>query len=276
MQKVTSNGAEIPALGFGTFRIADADVRRILPLALELGFRHVDTAQIYDNESGVGAGIAASGVPRGDIFLTTKVWPVNFAPKDFVRSVEESLSKLRTDYVDLLLLHWPGGSDVPREDQIGELNRVRDRGLTRHIGISNYSIAEMEKAVALSATPLATNQVEFHPYLDQSRLLAAARVQGLSLTGYFVMADGRVPKDPLLAEIGARYGKTAAQVALRWAVQHEDVVALTKTAKAERLEENFRIFDFDLTDEEMAAIAALAEPGGRIVNPKTLAPPHWD
>lgn len=275
MHNVTANGASIPALGFGTFRMDDREVTEILPEALRLGFRHVDTAQIYGNETAVGTAIAASGIPRAEIFLTTKVWVDRFAPADFLPSVEESLRKLDTDHVDLLLLHWPGGSDIPREVQIEGLNKARAAGMTRHVGISNYSSAQMREAAAISAAPLVTNQVEYHPWLDQTAVLAAANDLCMSVTAYYAMADGKSATDPTLAEIGARHGKTAAQVALRWQVQQPGVVTLSKTAKASRLPENLAIFDFQLSEDEMVAIHALAQSDGRIVSPKGLAP-DWD
>lgn len=275
MHNVSANGAHIPALGFGTFRMPGEDVLRVLPKAIELGFRHIDTAQIYGNEAEVGAAIARSGVSRGEIFLTTKVWVDKFAHDAFLASVDESLKKLKTDYVDLLLLHWPQ-SDVPLAERMGSLNAVKAAGKVRHIGISNFNIQMMREAAELSEAKIATNQVEYHPYLDQSKLLSAARDLGISLTAYYLMADGKVPNDPVLKEIGAKHGKTAAQVVLRWAVSQEGVIALSKTATESRLKENFDIFDFDLSKEEMQAIHALAKPDGRIVNPGHLRPPHWD
>ncbi len=275
MHNVSANGAHIPALGFGTFRMPGDDVLRVLPKAIELGFRHIDTAQIYGNEAEVGEAIARSGVARGDIFLTTKVWVDKFAHDAFLASVDESLKKLKTDYVDLLLLHWPQ-SDVPLAERMGSLNAVKAAGKVRHIGISNFNIAMMREAAELSEAKIATNQVEYHPYLDQSKLLSAARELGISLTAYYLMADGKVPNDPVLKEIGAKHGKTAAQVVLRWAVSQEGVIALSKTATESRLKENFDIFDFELSADEMQAIHALAKPDGRIVNPGHLRPPHWD
>ncbi|MCA1441583.1 aldo/keto reductase [Ensifer sp. IC4062] len=274
MHAVNSNGANIPALGFGTFRMPGADVLRILPEALKLGFHHVDTAQIYGNEAEVGEVIHKSGVRRADIFLTTKVWVDNYRHEAFLASVDESLKKLKTDYVDLLLLHWPG-SDVPMTERIGALNEVQKAGKVRHIGVSNFNIAQMEEAVLLSDAPIATNQVEYHPYLDQTKVLQVARRLGMSLTAYYAMANGKSPSDPLLKDIGARHGKTAAQVALRWLVQQKDVITLSKTATEARLKENFAIFDFALTPEEMAEIRKLARPDGRIVSPAGLAP-EWD
>ncbi|KQR32435.1 2,5-didehydrogluconate reductase [Rhizobium sp. Leaf155] len=274
MQTVNANGANIPALGFGTFRMPEEDVHRILPQALKLGFRHVDTAQVYKNEAAVGDAIAKSGVSRGDIFLTTKVWVDQYKHDDFIRSVDESLTKLKTDYVDLLLLHWPK-SDVPLAERIGALNELHKAGKVRNIGISNFNVALMDESVRLSDAPIANNQIEYHPYLDQTKVIEAARKHGISITAYYLMADGKVPKDEVLRDIGAKHGKTAAQVALRWAVQQPDLIALSKTATESRLPENFDIFDFDLSDEEMKAIFALAKTDGRIVNPGHLAP-EWD
>ncbi|NTE85697.1 aldo/keto reductase [Agrobacterium rubi] len=274
MHTVTANGANIPALGFGTFRMPDDDVHRILPQVLKLGFRHVDTAQIYKNEASVGEVIANSGIARGDIFLTTKVWVDQYKHADFIKSVDESLKKLKTDYVDLLLLHWPK-SDVPLAERIGALNEVHKAGKVRNIGISNFNVALTEEAVKLSDAPIANNQIEYHPYLDQTKVIEAARKNGISVTAYYLMADGKVPHDAVLKDIGATHGKTAAQVALRWAVQQPDVIALSKTATESRLTENYDIFDFELSSDEMKAIFALAKADGRIVNPGHLAP-EWD
>ncbi|MGF0536883.1 aldo/keto reductase [Agrobacterium sp. ES01] len=274
MDYVNANGASLPSLGFGTFRMPEEDIARILPLALLVGFRHVDTAQVYGNEAAVGSVLSKSGIFRGDLFLTTKVWVDKFAKGDFIPSVEESLRKLKTDYIDLLLLHWPQ-SPVPLEDQIESLNRLVKSGKVRNIGVSNYSTKLMAKAMELSDVPLVNNQIEYHPYLDQTAVLDAARSYGMSVTAYYLMADGQVPNDALLQDIGARHGKTAAQVTLRWAIQQQNVVALSKTATEGRLAENFSVFDFSLSAEEMDAIHGLARADGRIVSPAHLAP-DWD
>ncbi|KQV43577.1 MULTISPECIES: aldo/keto reductase [unclassified Rhizobium] len=271
---VKANGADIPALGFGTFRMPGNEVLDIVPQALRLGFRHVDTAQIYGNEAEVGTAIQQSGVARSDIFLTTKVWVDKYARGSFAASVEESLKKLKTDYVDLLLLHWPG-NPVPLAEQVEGLNAVREAGLVRHIGISNFNTRQMDEAARLSKAPLVTNQVEYHPYLDQTKVLDDARRLGMSITAYYAMANGKVPKDPLLQDIASRHNKTAAQVVLRWLIQQQGVVTLSKTATASRLQENFDVFDFNLAEGEMKAIHGLARPDGRIVNPEGLAP-VWD
>lgn len=274
MHSVSANGASIPALGFGTFRMPSADVLRMVPHALKLGFRHIDTAQIYGNEAEVGEGLASSGVARSDVFLTTKVWVENYRHDAFVASVDESLRKLKTDYVDLLLLHWPNNA-VPLAEQIGALNAVKADGKVRHIGVSNFSTALMAEAVALSDAPLVTNQVEYHPYLDQKLVIDAARKAGMSVTGYYGMADGAVFADPVLKDIASRNDKTVAQVVLRWMVQQSGMIALSKTVGEARAAENLAIFDFVLGDEDMAAIHALAQADGRIVSPSGLAP-VWD
>ncbi|WP_037084083.1 aldo/keto reductase [Neorhizobium vignae] len=274
MFTVSANGANIPALGFGTFRMPDEDVARVLPEALKLGFRHVDTAQIYKNEAAVGEALSKSGIPRADIFLTTKVWVDRVGHAAFIASVDESLAKLKTDYVDLLLLHWPQ-SEMPLADRMGALNELKKAGKVKNIGVSNFSTALIAEAVKLSDAPLATNQVEYHPYLDQTKVLAEIARHGMSLTAYYLMANGAVPDDDVLKDIGAKHGKTAAQVTLRWAIQQKDVIALSKTATVSRLPENFDVFDFALSEEEMLAIHALAKPTGRIVSPGHLAP-VWD
>jgi len=274
MHDVTANGATIPALGFGTFRMSGSDTLRMVPHALKLGFRHIDTAQIYGNEAEVGQGIASSGVPRGDVFLTTKVWVDNYARSAFLTSVDESLKKLKTDYVDLLLLHWPNDA-MPLAEQVASLNEVKKAGKVRHIGVSNFNTALMAEAVRLSEAPLVTNQIEIHPYIDQSVVIDAARKAGLSVTGYYGMADGKVFSDVLLKDIASRHGKSVAQVVLRWLVQQDGVIALSKTVGEERAAEKLAIFDFALSAEEMAAISAFARPDGRIISPPGLAP-EWD
>ncbi len=270
MRSVTAHGASIPALGFGVFRMSEAEVEAIIPAALETGFRHFDTAQIYENEAALGRALAAAGARRDDLFLTTKVWVANYSADRFMASVDESLEKLRVDQVDLLLAHWPG-KVVPVEQQVEWLNAAQAAGKTRLIGVSNYNRDQLRRAIAASAAPIVTNQIEMHPYLDQAAMATLARDTGTALTAYYGMADGAVPRDTLIGGIAARHGKTAAQVGLRWLLQ-QGVIALSKTAKPARLAENFDIFDFALSDAEMAAISGLARPEGRIVNPEGLAP----
>jgi 2,5-diketo-D-gluconate reductase B len=274
MQFVAANGARIPSLGFGTYGMRGSALSDIIPAALHAGFRHIDTGQVYANEADVGRGIAQSGVPRADVFVTTKVWAPNCAPGVMGRSVDDSLRQLGTDYIDLLLLHWPNGA-IPVEDQIGALNDVARAGKARHIGVSNYNRALLAKAIAASDVPLATNQFEYHPYLDQHAIVSATRQAGLAVTAYCAMAVGRVFGDPRLEEIAARNGRTVSQVVLRWLVQQGDTVALSRTSNPDRLAENTAIHDFELPAHDMAAIFALAAPGSRIVDPPGLAP-AWD
>jgi 2,5-diketo-D-gluconate reductase B len=243
--------------------------------ALAVGYRHLDTAQIYGNEAEVGEGLQSSGVCRSQVFLTTKAWVKNYRHDDFVRSVDESLQKLRTDYVDLLLLHWPKFDEVPMSDVLGSLNEVRRRGKVRHIGLSNFTTRLLREAVSLSEAPLVTNQIEYHPYINQSLVLAAARDSGLCVTAYYAMADGKVVDDPRIKEIGERHGKSAAQVVLRWLIQQEKIAVLSKTLSERRAASNFDIFDFSLSPEEMKGIHALARPDGRLLSPDWLAP-KWD
>ena len=274
MQNVHVGDAAIPAIGFGTYGMNATDVYRLIPAALSAGFRHIDTAQIYRNEGEIGDCVAASGIPRSEIFLTTKVWVSNYSERFFEASVNESLRKLKTDYIDLLLLHWPG-SDVPLAEQIAGLNAVARAGKVRHIGVSNFNRALMTESIRLSAVPLVTNQFEYHPYLDQSLLIESTLRAGLAVTGYCGMGIGRVFSDPTLQEIAARHDKTIAQIVLRWLVQQRGIVALSRTARIDRLAQNLAVFNFELDGVDMAAIHSLATAASRIVDPPGLAP-LWD
>jgi 2,5-diketo-D-gluconate reductase B len=265
---------KIPALGYGTWNLRGGECLNGVEQALEIGYRHIDTAQIYENEAEVGAGIAVSGVKRSDIFLTTKVWVTDVAEGALQKSVDESLSKLRTDYVDLLLIHWPV-MDVPFAEQMKALQSVQKDGKTKLLGISNYTLAHMKEAVETLGVPVVTNQVEYHPYLSQKLLYDYMRAHGMFLTAYCPIARGKVVKDPVITKIAEQHGKTPGQVTLRWLVQQDGVAAIPKAASEKHMRENFAIFDFTLTAEEMQAIAALARPDGRIVSPAAIAP-IWD
>jgi 2,5-diketo-D-gluconate reductase A len=261
---VRSGDVLMPALGFGTWQLDNGSARPLVEQALEVGYRHIDTAQIYRNERDVGAAIAASGLKRDDIFLTTKVWTDHFADGDLQRSAEKSLEKLGVDHVDLLLLHWPKPA-VPLAETMAALNDVRERGLTRAIGLSNFPSAVMAAAQAASKAPIATNQVEYHPYLSQKTLIAAAHAAGTSITAWSPLAQGKVADDPVLIGIGKTHGKTPGQVTLRWLIQ-QGVIAIPRTKTPARIAENFDILDFELSDADMAAIYALARPDGRLGN----------
>ncbi|MBO0347038.1 aldo/keto reductase [Roseibium sp. CAU 1637] len=270
MRFVNAGGAEIPALGFGVFRMSGDEIETVVPVALEAGFRHFDTAQIYGNEAALGRVLADSGMQRSDLFLTTKVWVENYSAERFLASVDESLENLKTDRVDLLLAHWPGNS-VPVAEQIAWLNAVQASGRARFIGVSNYNNHQLREAIDTSDAPIVTNQIEKHPYLDQSAMHALATETGMALTAYYSMADGAVARDVRLKKIGQKYGKSAAQVGLRWLIQN-GWIALSKTARPERVAENFNIFDFTLSELDMAEIATFARPDGRLVNPDGLTP----
>lgn len=274
MQMVRSNGVEIPALGFGTWPMRGEICTRIVTEGLKLGYRLVDTAQGYSNEAEVGEGLARSGVSRDDVFIVTKVRPEWTSAARLEKSVEESLTKLRTDRVDLLLAHWPN-PDIPVAETVRALSAARRSGLTRHIGVSNYTIALLEEAVRASPEPIVTDQIEYHPYADQSRLIPAIRAKGLFVMAYCPVALGRVVGDPVIEAIAKAHGKTAAQVTLRWLIQQGDVVAIPKTSKVERLAENFAVFDFTLTAGEVTQLSALSRPGFHLVNEPAWVP-NWD
>jgi 2,5-diketo-D-gluconate reductase B len=272
MQVVEAHGAHIPAVGLGTMTLKEDVCIDIVQEALRRGYRHLDTAQMYGNEREVGEGLRASGVARGEVFVTTKVWWNRFAAGDLERSVEESLEKLKLSAVDLLLLHWPN-PQIPLADTIGALCKVKRGGLTRHIGVANFTIPLLDEAVRLSSEPLVTNQIEVHPFIDQSRVIAACRAHGLSVTAYCPVARGKVPGDPTLQRIGGAHGKSATQVALRWLVQ-QGFIVIPRTSNKERLSENLAVFDFNLSKADMKDIAGLARPDGRVVNPPHA--PKWD
>lgn len=274
MKTVTANGARIPALGFGTYELTGAACTRMVEAAFALGYRHVDTASIYANEDAVGIAMAGSGVPRETVFLTTKVWPDSFRHGDFERSVSASLKRLRTDHVDLLLLHWPNAK-VPLVETVAELNRVCQQGMAKHIGLSNFPTTLMEEAVRLSDRPLAMNQVEYHPFLDQTRVLEACRKQGMALTAYSPLAHGHVLQHPLLRKIGGAHGKNAIQIGLRWLIQQDGVVTIPRSSSEQHAASNLAIFDFELSSEEMAQISALTRANNRFCSPPELAP-EWD
>jgi diketogulonate reductase-like aldo/keto reductase len=272
MNFIQANGAKIPAIGLGTWELRGRTCARIVEQALRLGYRHIDTAQMYENEREVGEGLRASGVKRDQVFLTTKVWPSHFAPHDLERSARESLVRLRLTEVDLLLLHWPN-PQVPLVETLGALAQVRQQGLARHIGVSNFTVALIEEAVAACPAPLVCDQVEYHPYLDQTRVREACARHGMALVAYSPIAKGRIRNDRALLRIGDRYRKSAAQVCLRWLVQ-QNVSAIPRTSRLERLSENIEIFDFELSAAESAEISAMSRGDGRLTD--FGFSPKWD
>ncbi|WP_029584753.1 aldo/keto reductase [Bradyrhizobium sp. URHD0069] len=272
MQLIEANGAKIPAIGLGTWELRGRTCARLVEQALKLGYRHIDTAQVYENEREVGEGLRASGVRRNDVFVTTKVWTTHFAPNDLERSSKESLAKLRLSEVDLLLLHWPN-PHVPLQETLGALAHVKKLGMARHIGVSNFTVALIEEAVAACPEPLACDQVEYHPYLDQTKVREACARHGMAVVAYSPVAKGRIKGDQTLVQIGQAHGKTAAQVCLRWLVQ-QNVSAIPRTSKIERLSENIDIFDFELSDDEMHRISQMGSAKGRLTNFGFA--PKWD
>lgn len=261
----TIDGHAIPLLGFGTWMLEPDDARRMVAEALRIGYRHIDTAWIYRNEAAVGDGIRdaieAGHVARDDIWLTTKIWVDHFHRDALLAQAQESAASLGFT-PDLLLLHWPK-KKPSFEETLGALNEAKDRGLTRTIGLSNFPSAEFRQAQALSKAKLATNQVEYHPYLKLTQLLETARDLGASITAWSPLAQGKIVADPTLNEIGRAHGKTPGQITLRWLIQ-QGVIAIPRTAKESRAAENFDIFDFALSAEEMDRIHALARPDGRL------------
>ena len=273
MKTVTVAGVKIPALGLGTWQLEGAAARRMTEAALSLGYRHIDTAAVYGNEREVGEAIRASGVSRDEIFLTTKIWNDAHRNGELQRAAEASLRRLGLDHVDLLLIHWPV-PEVPLADTIGALNDTLERGLTRAIGVSNFTVDLIVEATRLSKAQLATNQVEYHPYLNQQKVLEIARSHAMTVTAYSPLAHGKVLKDPVLGEIAAAHGRTVSQVVLRWLTQQADVIAVPKTASVDRAKENFEAQGFDLSEHDMARIFDLARADGRVIDPGFA--PEWD
>ena len=271
---VEAHGARIPLVGLGTWDLRGRTCARMVEEALRLGYRHVDTAELYDNEHEVGEGLRSSGVASEEVFVTTKVWPSHFAARELERAAKESLTRLKLASVDLLLLHWPNPRIALRET-IGALCKVKRAGLARHIGVSNFTVALIEEAVGLADEPLVCNQIEVHPFIDQSKVIAACARNGMAVVAYSPVARGGVKRDKVLAKIATVHGKTAVQVALRFLVQ-QGIVVIPRTSRVERLEENFAIFDFVLSKAEMAEIARLAHRDGRIVDYAYSGSPKWD
>lgn len=265
----------LPAFGLGTFRLKGQTVVDSVRTALELGYRAVDTAQIYGNEAEVGQAIAESGVPRDQVYITTKVWIDALGRDALVPSLEESLRKLRTDHVDLALIHWPSlKGAVPLEETLAALMQARERGLTRAIGLSNFTVALSRQAIAaVGVQAIATNQVEISPYLQNRALAEFSRQAGIHLTSYMTLAYGKVLADPVLVRIAAAHGATTAQVALAWALR-QGYSVIPSSTRRENLQSNLKALTLQLDEADMAAIAAL-DRNERLANPDGIAP-VWD
>ena len=272
MKTLSTQGVSIPRLGFGTFRMPGAAAQPVVEQALATGYRHIDTAAMYDNEAAVGAAIAASGLGRDDLFVTTKAWHDQLAPADLERACEASLTRLGLGQVDLYMIHWPA-HDMDMPATLEALTRLRDRGLTRAIGVCNFTLPMLRQAVDQIGAPIASLQVEYHPYLSQSALLAYARGKGIPLTAYAPLAQGRAASDPVLAAIGTKHGASAAQIAIAWLLDQDDVVVIPKAASPESQKANMAALDIVLDDEDRAAVAALPK-NERFVRPAFS--PDWD
>ncbi|MCA0998266.1 aldo/keto reductase [Alloyangia pacifica] len=266
--------AGIPNLGLGTFRMEPGEARHIVAAALSEGYRHIDTAQAYGNESEVGEGILASDVPRHQIFLTTKILPRDFAAADFRKATEASLTALGLDYIDLMLLHWPS-KEVPLSETLPVLDALIDEGKVRFGGVSNFTIAQVEEARGILRAPIAANQVELHPFINQAKLLSHLEGLDIPVEAYAPLAQGGVMTDPVMQEIAGAHDTTPAAIAVAWVLHKPTGIAIPKTAQADRLAGNLAAAEIALTAEEIARIDALSRPDGRIVSPDGLAP-DWD
>lgn len=271
MQQLTARGTTVPSLGLGTWQITGDACTEAVRHALEIGYRHIDTARAYGNEREVGRGLAEAGVPREDVFITTKVPHTQLRPDQVRASAEASLRDLGLDAVDLLLIHWPSPDGVPLEDTLGALVQLQEQGLTRLIGVSNFPPSMFRRALELA--PVATNQVEFHPFLGQDALLEVAEEHDAFLTAYSPLAHGKAAGDPVLQEIGAEHGKSSGQVALRWLLDQPRVAAVPKAASTQRRAENLEVFDFELSEADRARIRALPKDRREIDPPWA---PDWN
>jgi len=270
----SADGTAIQAVGFGTSQQTGRKTADGFVAALQSGYRHIDTARKYGTEPAVGEALQAAGVPREEIFLTTKVSHENLRADDFARSVDESLAALKVDYIDLLMVHWPN-PDIPPEEYMPALAKAKRQGIARHIGVANFTTTLLEQALALCPEPLVALQAEYHPYLDQSKLLPVVRRHGLVFVAYCPLGRGRLFDDPVLGEIAAERGRSIAQIALRWLFQ-QGVASIPGSSHPQRIADNRKIFDFSLTEDEMDRITALKRPDGRVADPTGRVPGGWD
>jgi 2,5-diketo-D-gluconate reductase B len=271
MKTIDTQGVAIPRLGFGTFRMPGNDCRPVVESALALGYRHIDTAAMYDNEDAVGDAITASGISRTDLFVTTKVWHDQLAPEALRKAFDASLAKLKLDYVDMYMVHWPS-ADMDMAVTMEALIKLREAGRTRAIGVCNFNLPMVRKAVDEIGAPIAALQVEYHPFLDQSTMLSYLRPKGIPLTAYAPLAQGRATKDETLQKIGGKYGASAAQVTIAWLLGQDSVIAIPKAQQVTSQRLNLDAIKIVLDDEDVAAIAALPK-GQRFVQPPFA--PDW-
>lgn len=273
MEYLKIKDLKIPRLGFGTWQLNNETALSAVNHALEIGLRHIDTAQIYNNEEWVGEALKQSSVLRENIFLTTKLWENHLkGGNSLIQGTEESLQRLKTDYIDLLLIHWPF-SGIPLKECLQAMEKLKKSGKIRAIGVSNFTSVILKQAVEY-CPQIVTNQVEYHPLLNQETLLKAAKAHNIFLTAYSPLARGHVTKIKQLETIGRKYEKTPTQIALRWLVEQENVVCIFKSANPHRIESNFNIFDFQLSSEDKKIIQQLTHNRKRIVSPSFA--PKWD
>jgi 2,5-diketo-D-gluconate reductase B len=263
----------IPVLGAGTFRLKGDDAYQSVITALELGYRHIDTAQIYGNEQDVGRAIRDSGIKAKELFVTTKIWTEFLSKNKLKASLEQSLEKLQLDKVDLTLVHWPLPDEVPVQSYVEALAEAKQAGLTRLMGVSNFTVAQTKAAIdAVGVAEIATNQVEVHPFLQNRKLVEYSKEQGIQITAYMPLAYGKVLTEPLIQQIAAEHQVTAAQVALAWSLQQGFVVIPSSTKRA-NLAQNLAAIDLKLTRDNMTQLAGL-DRNERLANPDFA--PDWD
>lgn len=272
MQTVTAHGAILPVIGLGTWKLSGETASAAVASAIEAGYRHIDTAIGYGNETEVGEGLRRSGVSRDEIFITSKIPPEQLGADDMMRAAEASLRRLRIDQLDLLLIHWPSRT-LSAAETIRSLNRVKQRGLARHIGVSNYTVGLLDEAWAATEAPIVVNQCEHHPYLDQSKLRAATLAHGTAFVAYCPLGQADALDEPVIKDIAGGLGRTPAQVVLRWQVQ-KGCVAIPKSAHPARIKQNLDIDSFELSADDMASIDALQVANTRICD--SAFSPDWD
>lgn len=274
MTTVNVNGAAIPSIGLGTWTLKGEQASQLVQHALDNGYRHIDTAAMYENEEAVGEGLRASSLARDDYFLTTKVWHTELGDGDFQRSAEASLKRLGVDAVDLLLVHWPSKT-TPLAETMRVLNQVAEMGYTRHIGVSNFTLPLLREATRLSERPLVCNQIEYHPMLNQDIVLSTCRELGMGAVSYCpLFRGGELFSDDPIAALAQKYDRTAAQIVLRWHVQQANVIAIPRSTNPDRIVQNLAVYDFELSAEDMQTISALGANNSRICDFDFS--PEWD
>jgi len=272
MQVIEAHGARIPTIGLGTMTLKDDVCVQAVKTALQIGYRHLDTAAFYGNEKENGEGLRQSGVRRDEVFICTKVRQEHLRPADFAKVIDQSLVNLKLPYVDLLLIHW-NNPEIPFKESIGALCKAKKDGKTKHIGVANFTTTMLDEAWAVTSEPLVCNQIEVHPFINQDKILAACNKHGMAVVAYCPIARGKVPGADALERIGRAHGKSAAQVSLRYLVQM-GVCAIPRTASAEHMKQNLDVFSFKLSDPEMAELRKLNATNMRVVNPPHA--PKWD